>query len=225
MSEQTNDREAAPLRARARTRAALLDAAGRLFLDAGTTAVPIDEICREAGFTRGAFYSNFRSVEDVFFALYESKTRDLLDGIGAELGSPTSTSVPEVADELLHAIPADRQWYALRAMFALKATTDPVLAETMRAHAEAFRERMTPLIAAAAERTGATLHPDAEEATRIVIAAHVGAVLQGPLVRDAERLRRDTLIAAFRGVLIDGAVRAAPPSDASPSRHTPSKES
>jgi AcrR family transcriptional regulator len=65
----------APTRAerQARTRSDLIDAAERLFTAQGFHATSLDAVAAEAGFTKGAVYSNFASKEDLFFALYERR--------------------------------------------------------------------------------------------------------------------------------------------------------
>jgi AcrR family transcriptional regulator len=65
----------APTRAerQARTRKELVDAAERLFTAQGFHATSIDAVAAEAGFTKGAVYSNFESKEDLFFAVYERR--------------------------------------------------------------------------------------------------------------------------------------------------------
>ncbi|UTX54301.1 TetR/AcrR family transcriptional regulator [Leucobacter aridicollis] len=198
----------APARRRARvhTRAALLDAAEAIFAERGAPTATIDEICSRAGFTRGAFYSNFRTVTDVFFALYERKTADLLSGtsrfeVHLAPGSHSADALERFVSELLAVIPADTQWYALRALFGLRATTDPELAEVLRQHGEEFQRGITPLLERIAGALNATLAPTADEAARVIIAAHVGSVLQGPFVDDPERLRHAAVLAALRGVL------------------------
>jgi AcrR family transcriptional regulator len=54
----------------ARTCAELIDAAERLFTSHGVHAASVDAVAAEAGHTKGAVYSNFRSKEDLFFAVY-----------------------------------------------------------------------------------------------------------------------------------------------------------
>jgi AcrR family transcriptional regulator len=44
-----------------RTRAALLDAAGEVFAERGFQGASVEAIAERAGFSRGAFYSNFSS--------------------------------------------------------------------------------------------------------------------------------------------------------------------
>jgi AcrR family transcriptional regulator len=53
------------------TRSKLLEAAERIFARDGFEAARLEDIASEAGYTRGAFYANFDSKEDIFFALLE----------------------------------------------------------------------------------------------------------------------------------------------------------
>lgn len=55
----------------AQTRAALIEAAGRLFETRGFSSTSIADIADEAGFTTGALYSNFANKEDLFLAVLE----------------------------------------------------------------------------------------------------------------------------------------------------------
>jgi AcrR family transcriptional regulator len=57
----------------AQTRERLLDAAERVFLRRGLQGSSVEEIAAEAGFTRGAFYSNFKSKEELFVELLQSR--------------------------------------------------------------------------------------------------------------------------------------------------------
>jgi AcrR family transcriptional regulator len=53
------------------TRTKLLDSAELLFARDGFEAARLEDIASMAGYTRGAFYANFESKEDIFFALLE----------------------------------------------------------------------------------------------------------------------------------------------------------
>jgi AcrR family transcriptional regulator len=53
------------------TRRKLIEAAERIFARDGFEAARLEDIASEAGYTRGAFYANFESKEDIFFALLE----------------------------------------------------------------------------------------------------------------------------------------------------------
>ena len=52
------------------TRAAILDAAARMFCEKGYAATTVESIARAAGVTRGAFYWHFRDRSDVLGALH-----------------------------------------------------------------------------------------------------------------------------------------------------------
>lgn len=59
--------------AKTRTAADLLAAAERLFTSGGFHATSLDAVAADAGYTKGAVYSNFESKEDLFFAVYERR--------------------------------------------------------------------------------------------------------------------------------------------------------
>ena len=61
------------------TRRKLLDAAKRIFAQNGFEAARLEDIAIGAGYTRGAFYANFKSKEDIFFALLEEWVRERID--------------------------------------------------------------------------------------------------------------------------------------------------
>jgi AcrR family transcriptional regulator len=56
-----------------RTRAALLDAAERVFAERGFQGASVEVITESAGFSRGAFYSNFTSKEQLFAELLQDR--------------------------------------------------------------------------------------------------------------------------------------------------------
>jgi AcrR family transcriptional regulator len=61
---------------RERTRTDLLAAARRAFLRDGFHAASLDGIAEDAGYTKGAFYSNFASKDDVLVAVLEEHFRN-----------------------------------------------------------------------------------------------------------------------------------------------------
>jgi AcrR family transcriptional regulator len=61
---------------REQTRADLLAAARRAFLRDGFHAASLDAIAEDAGYTKGAFYSNFASKDDALVAVLDEHFRD-----------------------------------------------------------------------------------------------------------------------------------------------------
>src|SRR3712207_2353865 len=68
---------------RERTRGDLIDAADRLFVRQGFHATSVDTVAAEAGYTKGAVYSNFASKEDLFLAVYERRVEGALGEVEA----------------------------------------------------------------------------------------------------------------------------------------------
>ena len=75
-------------------RAALLESGKREFLEHGFEKASLRTICRNAGVTTGAFYSNFEKKEDLFCALVEDDLRlynRVYDGLMGRLIDQKST--------------------------------------------------------------------------------------------------------------------------------------
>lgn len=74
---------------RAETRRRLLDAAAVVFIRDGFQGASVESICAEAGFTRGAFYSNFETKEQLFVELLQDRVyeryRQILERSPTEL--------------------------------------------------------------------------------------------------------------------------------------------
>src|ERR1700748_1472431 len=58
------------------TRDKLFEAAARLFEDEGIGGASIEAIAAAAGFTRGAFYSNFKSKDELIIAMLEDHVEE-----------------------------------------------------------------------------------------------------------------------------------------------------
>jgi len=78
---------------RAETRAALLDAAARVFVERGFAGASIEAIAAEAGYTRGAFYSNFSSKNELFVALLQERGFELARSVARESAGLTPSEV------------------------------------------------------------------------------------------------------------------------------------
>jgi AcrR family transcriptional regulator len=66
---------------KAETRSRLLEAAADVFFRRGYEAASVEEITAEAGFTRGAFYSNFESKEQLLVELLQKLVYDEYRGM------------------------------------------------------------------------------------------------------------------------------------------------
>ena len=97
MSSKTRD-----VRNRVNTRARLLDAAADVFVEKGFSGVKIDDVVKAAGFTRGAFYSNYSSMDEVLKDVLVQRAHTIVDEIEAALagieGEPDVGTIMAVLD-------------------------------------------------------------------------------------------------------------------------------
>jgi AcrR family transcriptional regulator len=124
---------------RERTRERLLDAALDVFAEVGMQATSIEAVCEAAGFTRGAFYSNFASKEELFLALMQRDANRQLGALeeAVETIDADSLGTPEGfragLGTVMAAVRPDgserRQWCLVAAEFELLALRDAAVAE------------------------------------------------------------------------------------------------
>ncbi|MET0821100.1 MAG: TetR/AcrR family transcriptional regulator [Aeromicrobium sp.] len=71
------------VRRRSATRDRLLEATREVLAREGIQGASVEHICEQAGFTRGAFYSNFSSKDDLLLALYRRERDQMFDSMRA----------------------------------------------------------------------------------------------------------------------------------------------
>jgi AcrR family transcriptional regulator len=115
---------------RAQTRERLLASARTIFAQAGYGGASVDDIAEAAGYSKGAFYSNFATKEAIFLDLLESHMAGELAGVEALIG-PTATweAVIDAIAQRYATDAEDRDWCLLSVEFALHAARAPAFAE------------------------------------------------------------------------------------------------
>ena len=174
-----DDADGRPKRRRAETVERLLDAALETFAEIGFAAASVEDICRRGGFTRGAFYSSFRTKDELFAALFARETaRNLaraehqLAGIERE-ADPVASAVARC----LSTFRADRTWVLVLTEYRLHAARSPEAAAALHQHVTALNDRLTALIETVAARAGLRLTLPADRLAAAIVAVHDGAVL------------------------------------------------
>ncbi len=110
------------------TKSKLLRAALEIFVRDGFEAARIDDIAREAGYTRGAYYAHFQSKEDLFFAMLEYESRRYMERIRKALDEcATNEERIRTLREYYIKRVVDRRWSILMLEFKLYAIRHPKL--------------------------------------------------------------------------------------------------
>src|SRR5271165_3019344 len=128
------------------TRRRLIEAAESLFVRKGFDDASVEEISETAGYSRGAFYSNFDNKEQVFLAVIDRRRPKALDDIFQQ------------ASEAAERIAAVREWFsnqwrlkdfiALRMEFSRRAMRD----RSVRKHLAGLRQQELETYAASVGR-------------------------------------------------------------------------
>lgn len=92
----------------AQTRQQLLDAAAQVFVERGFAGSSVEAISEQAGYTRGAFYSNFDSKEQLFAELLQQRVYTIYRGIAERSAAGHNPTLRETGQQLAE-IQADPQ--------------------------------------------------------------------------------------------------------------------
>ena len=165
---------------RAKTRANLIEAAFRVFADKGFGQVRIDDVCTAAGYTRGAFYSNFDSLEELFFTLYDESARLIAGQVTEALtADDINPGVEAVIERVTATLLLDRDWLLIKTDFLLHAARNPAVADRLATHRQELRTAIEKRLDRARQRlTLPDAISDIPNAARAVVAAYDGVTVQ-----------------------------------------------
>ena len=192
---------------RPQTLARLLDAALAAFAENGFGGTRIEDVCERAGFTRGAFYSNFSSKDELFFALFDRHAERVLERLekqAAALGERAVT-LEAIAGALAQIDADERTWYLVTTEFTLYAIRDSEAARVLAEHDARLRAEAVRLLGELLARAEVRLRPgvELEDLVRMLIAIREGGLAQSYV--EPEALPPGTLERRFLPALL-GAV-------------------
>lgn len=181
------------------TRARLLAAAEEVFAERGFHGASVEDLCERADFTRGAFYSNFASKDELVLELYAAHAGQLRERIAA-VGEQPGLSLEQVLEgvfEVWTGEPeAQRRWHLLTSEFALHALRDEQARQAWAALQQILRDELVVVVDRIAETQG--LHPvvsstDLVRLITIVLQGGLGQHLLDPAGVPAGSLERTFL--------------------------------
>ncbi|MET0698196.1 MAG: TetR/AcrR family transcriptional regulator [Mycobacterium sp.] len=188
---------------RALTRQRLIEAAGRVFCRMGFEAAPIDVIAEEAGFSRGAFYSNFESKDELFLELIGHHLDSEVETLSHALDRIKSAEdLAPAIERRYRVLGRDDSWCLLTTEFQLYALRGGLKADQFGELYETYRRRLGELIGFHFDRLGIESSLTPYEFGVSQIALSHGLALQ----RAANRALKDTLPARALATFVRGAI-------------------
>ena len=185
---------------RLETRTKLLDSAAQLFARGGYAGASVDLIAESAGYSKGAFYSNFDSKEAIFLELLDLHKRREIEALAQLL----ARDIP--AQEIVRLIRnsesgdvTDFDYRVLSAEFQLQACRDKTFAKTYAKLHRTHVETMAGLVAKLFAKLNRTPPVAPGELADIIMALTTGLTLQRTSTQG--HLRKGTVTDAILFVL------------------------
>ncbi|WP_241010730.1 TetR/AcrR family transcriptional regulator [Mycobacterium camsae] len=188
---------------RAETRERLISAAIDVFAEKGYGQVTIKDVCAAAGYTRGAFYSQFESLEELLFVIYHQWTAQIAEEVrsAVEAGDPVN-DLPAIVARIVETLLLEREWLLIKVDLLAVAARNPELAQRWSVHRGKLRLTIEELLVA----RGIGLHESvasASDTAQAIIALYDGLATQ-LLLENNEDAARARLIQLLNMVLTPG---------------------
>jgi len=140
----------------AHTRECLMQSAARVFTRRGLQQASIDEVAEDAGFTKGAFYANFKSKEELFLAMLDERFSERIEEIERVIAGEGTTAekAQRAGDDFTQMIVADPEWQRLFFEFSAYAARNDEFREELVTRYRSMRDRIAAALRARAEAAG-----------------------------------------------------------------------
>jgi AcrR family transcriptional regulator len=162
------------------TRARIIDSAIKLFSNRGFNASSVDDICAEAGISKGAFYHHFESKQALFLALLDS----WLQTIDGAIAASKDQTAPETFMQMTEAFPyifeTAGEGLPMFFEFWLQASRDKKVWEASIAPYRRYHKYFTSLIEKGVEE-GSFVEVEPELVSRMIVSTAMGLFLQSLL--------------------------------------------
>ena len=169
----------------ARTRELLVATARTMFLRDGYAATSLEKVAEEAGFSKGAVYSNFEGKDALCLAVLDTLHRDVADAVlGSFSGAATLDEALETFDMWAEARLGDPDWSALEAEFTARSRRDPELRTALEERNLRIRRMIAEALRTTCERHGLTLPMDEDDLASALLSLGIGLGVQRALNPD-----------------------------------------
>lgn len=178
----SDDRTVSRAERQARTRELLIITARHLFLADGYGATSLDRVAVEAGFSKGAVYSNFKSKEELCLAVLDSIHDQQIEEVVAVFSDGATIddrldAFSEWARERL----GQPRWTALEVEFASSARHSPFVASELAKRHASLRAGIATLIRAVLKDAQIEVSMTPEQAATALLSLGIGLGAQRSL--------------------------------------------
>ncbi len=162
------------------TRANLLDSALKQFAQKGYESTSVEDICQEAGVSKGAFYHHFESKQALFLTLLNAWLGLIDTGLSQLQKNTVPQTLVAMTDLLPSVLATASDQLPMFLEFWLHASRDPKIWQASIEPYRHFREYFAGLVEQGV-REGTLRKVDPEVAGQIILSMAVGILLQALL--------------------------------------------
>lgn len=196
---------------RAATRDRLVRAAQEVFAERGFHGASVEDICERAEFTRGAFYSNFSSKDELVLEIAARYSERLLAGV-AEIAERDDLDPSQIVQAVLGVWTSDRReremWFLLHTEFTLHAIRDRRVGRSWARQQAGVRTSLARLVDEVCRRRGLTMSVDSDDFARVAMALFTSGTSQHLL--EPRTVADGALGATFLPLILDATTSPAP---------------
>ena len=202
--------ESAGTRRKENTRTKLVRASLDVFVEKGVDGATVDDLVRAAGFTRGAFYSNFSTKEEVFAALFASVTEEMLTIDDSSDETAVEGAHGDEDAQMMVAVfegirPFGRQWYLLYSDAVARSLRDETMRAELAVQRERLRDRIGKMLTTRMGENGSRLLLPAEDLAQLLVGVFVDLMVREQMDgRDVTELAATTILGTLHAFVEPG---------------------
>lgn len=176
------------------TRTKIIESAIKLFSNRGYNKARVDDICEEAGISKGAFYHHFESKQALFLSLLDGWLQTIDNAIAASRDNTAPETFMQMTDSFPYIFRTAGEGLPMFLEFWLQASRDQKIWEASIAPYRRYHRYFTSLIRKGVQE-GSFVDVNPELASRMIVSTAMGLLLQSlldPKGANWEKVARDS---------------------------------
>jgi AcrR family transcriptional regulator len=185
------------------TRARIIESAIKLFSNRGYNTARVDDICAEAGISKGAFYHHFESKQALFLALLDGWLQTIDNAIEASKEKTAPEAFMQMTEAFPYIFETAGEGLPMFLEFWLQASRDKKIWEARIAPYRRYHKYFTSLIKKGVDE-GSFVEVDPTLAARMIVSTAMGLLLQSlldPKGAKWEKVARDSTTLLLNSLL------------------------
>lgn len=162
------------------TRSKILGAAIKLFSTRGFNSASVDDICKDAGISKGAFYHHFKSKQALFLALLDGWLQTIDNAIEASKDKTVPETFMQITEAFPYIFETAGEGLPMFLEFWMQASRDEKIWQASIAPYRRYQKHFTQLIKKGVDE-GSFVEVDPELTSRMIISTAMGLLLQSLL--------------------------------------------